>query len=198
MKPPYDPQKAHDYYEKHKHLKGRHPGAATAATLKRVGGTPVGKTGAPSAKQKKAAAQQRAVRLTQKLTSLNKALQEATEELRIKRAAAQRSRATAKKTAKKNSDGKTTAKERQQSKEYRKKHKAQLAAKAKKAKSGGGSTPKKHVKDMTIHELTTRVSKIKSLISEAKSQLKAANSLSHSLSVNETENHLIHDGVKGR
>jgi len=49
---------------------------------------------------------------------------------------------------------------------------------------------------MTISELTSRVSKIKSLISEAKSQLRAANSLSHSLSVN--ENHLVHDGTKGR
>jgi len=193
--PNYDPVKAHQYYEQHKHLKGRHA-KGTSTTLQRVGKTPVGGHKAPSAKQhgSKSEAQQRAVRLTAKLNSLNKALQEATEELRVKRAASQRSRATAKKTARKNSDGKTTAKERQQSKEYRQKHKAQIAAKAK--KSGGGSSTKKHVKDMTISELTSRVSKIKSLISEAKSQLRAANSLSHSLSAN--ENHLVHDGTKGR
>lgn len=195
MTGPYDAQKAHEYYELHKHLKGRHPG--TARTLTRTGGTRVRGKRPPSAAERQAAARARSVRLTKKLHSLNAALREATEALRKKRQAAQKSRATAKKTARKNSDGKTTAKERLKSKEYRQKHKAELASKAKKAGSSSkGKSPaaKKSVSSMSESELTHRISTIKSLITDAKRQLRAAHSLSHSIT--DTENHLTHDGVE--
>lgn len=201
--PNYDPKKAHDYYEAHKHLKGRRPSGGAAQVVRTAsghrvqGGTHPQATRVLSAKERQASARARTIRLTQKLQSLQDALKEATDELRVKRAALQRSRSSAKKTAKKNSDGKTTAKERAQSKSYREKHRAELKAKAKKAasKSGGSSSgsSKKKVADMTINELTDRVSKIRTAISSAKKQLRAANSLSHSQSVN--SNYLAHDGA---
>lgn len=194
MKPPYDPVKAHQYYELHKKLKGRRV-STPVTTTKRVG-TARPKASVQSSKHKQQAeARARSVRLTKKLHSLQTALKEATDALHKKRVAAQKSRATAKKTAKKNSDGKTTAKERQQAKEYRDKHKAEIAAKAKKKTS---SPAKKSVSSMTEKELTTRITNIRSLIASAKKQLKEANSLSHSQLVNDTDNHLSHDGTQGR
>ena len=189
--PKYDPQKAHDYYERHKHLKGRQPGAAEA-TLNRIGATRL----APKVSRKpissteaKARAQARVVRLTAKVHSLTKALQEAENALRAKR-----------KEAKQNSDGKSTAKEKQAAQKYRDTHKAQIAAKEKKdaAKSGGSSTSStssssssgpKSVSEMSESELTDRISKIKGAIADAKKQIQSANALAHSFSSSEFISH---------
>jgi len=199
MSAPYDPQKAHDYYEKHKQLKGRHPSGAKPAAGGRSGaGSPGGGSAHTAAEKRKAAARARTIRLTHKLHSLQVSLKEATEALAKKKQAASKSRATAKKTARKNSDGKTTAKERQQAKEYRQKHKSEIAAKAKKGGSSSGGGSHKKVSEMTQTELTTRITKIRSAISSAKKQIQQANSLSHSTFVDDTD-HLIHrDGAKGR
>jgi hypothetical protein len=193
--PRYDPQKAHDYYERHKHLKGRQPGAAEA-TLKRVGATRVSSAvnrKPVTASEAKSRAQARVVRLTAKVHSLTKALQEAEDALRAKR-----------KEAQQNSDGKTTAKERAASKKYRDTHKSQIAAKAKKdnSKSGGSSSSTsstssssssssgpKSVSEMSESELTDRISKIKGAIADAKKQIQSANALAHSFSSSEFISH---------
>lgn len=201
--PGYDPVKAHEYYMRTRKLKGRH-GSNVDSALQRVGNKRVqvssrsGKKPMTSAQQK--SSRERAVRLTEKLHKLQVALQEATKELRVKRQAEQRSRETQKKNEKKNSDGKTTAKEKAAAKKYRDTHKAEIKAKTNQSSSSGGSKKsssptKKSVQDMSISELTDRVSSIKSAISSAKQQLKEANSLSHSQFV-DTANHFIHDGIE--
>lgn len=203
--PGYDPVKAHEYYMRTRKLKGRRS-ASINTTLQRVGNTRVRPTTKPVKKaltpeQRKSSSRERAVRLTEKLHKLQAALQEATKEIRIKRQAEQRSRETQKKNEKKNSDGKTTAKERATAKKYRDTHKAEIKAREKKASSSSGgsksssSSTKKSVSDMSISELTDRISSIKSAISSAKKQLKEANSLSHSQFV-DNANQLIHDGIE--
>lgn len=186
-KPVYDPVKAHEYYLRTRQLKGRQP-AAVADTLKRVGAARVAKKTVVrkpvSQAEVKKRAQARVVRLTAKVHALTKALHEAEDALRAKR-----------KEAKQNSDGKTTAKERAAAKQYRDKHKSEIAAKEKKAadKSGGGSSSKpsgpKSVSEMSESELTDRISKIKGLITAAKKQIQSANALAHSFSSSEFISH---------
>lgn len=185
--PHYDPRKAHDYYERHKHLKGRQS-HNVENVMKTAGSTKVVKRKNPQMAKtvdSRKSAQMRVVRLVQKLHSLQNALKQAEEALANKR-----------KEAKQNSDGKTTVKERNASKKYRDTHKAQIAAKEKKSatstpssSSGGSSSGPKSVADMSESELTDRVSKIKGLISTAKKQIQAANSLAHSMSDSEFISH---------
>lgn len=179
--PRYDPSKAHDYYERHKHLKGRHPGAAEV--VKKVGNTtvrPTNKTNTAAQQRSQTAARARVVRLVTKLHSLQDALQEAETALRNKR-----------QETKKNSDGKTTVKERSASKKYRDTHKSEIASKEKKnsSSSGGSSSGSKGVSGMSESELSDRVSKIKGLISNAKQQIQAANAQATSLSHSEFITH---------
>lgn len=174
---PYDPKKAHQYYEEHKHLKGRQPGKSelnnsgghgTSRSVTRknpVMATMVGP---------KQNAQLRVVRLTQKISKLQDALKKAEAALLTKR-----------KTERQNSDGKTTAKEKQAAQKYRDTHKSQIAAKEKqKSSSGGGSSSSgsPSLSSMSTSELESRISRIKGLITDARQQLSAANSLAHSLS----------------
>lgn len=173
--PKYDPAKAHDYYERTKRLKGRQPGSAEE-TLKRVGTTTVAVTRKPiNANGAKSRAQARVVRLTTKLHSLQNALKEAEDALQNLR-----------KEAKKNSDGKTTTKEKLAAKKYRDTHKSEIKTKAKKvaAKTSGSTSPSapKSVSEMSESELTDRVSKIKTAVSNAKQQIQKANSIAHSFS----------------
>lgn len=171
--PGYDPKKAHDYYEKHKHLIGR-GGKQTEDLLKTAGSTGVRprRPGEAMAKMvsPKQSAQMRVVRLTEKVHKLQDALNEAENALRLKRQTA-----NAKPTAA------TKAKQKAASKKYRQTHKSQIAAAAKKAaaSSGGGNTP---VSQMSETDLVSRISKIKGAISNAKQQIQAANALAHSLS----------------
>jgi hypothetical protein len=124
----------------------------------------------------KTSAQQRVVRLTEKIGKLNDALKKAEEALQNKR-----------NEARQNSDGKTTAKERQDAKKYRDTHKSQLAAKRKKSSSSSSgssssSSGPKTLASMSESELVDRVDRIKGLITDAKRQLQSANSLAHSMS----------------
>lgn len=164
--PNYDPAKRRERYLRDRQLKGRKRGAASTP------GGSARRAGSPPSKAKR----ERIGRLTTKLASLTKALQEAQEALRNKQ-----------KAEKQSSDGKTTAKERQASKEYREKHKTEIASKRRKEatteKSGGtgggtgGGTKtssKKSVSSMSVSELEDRISKIKQTISDTKALLQKA------------------------
>ena len=186
-KPKYDPQKAHDYYERTKKLKGRKSGS----------GPPPGKSSGPprpaSGGEKKLtsageAARQRVIRLQAAVSKLQTALSEA-------RAALSKKRASAKKTAKENSDGKSSTSEKTASKKYRDKHKTEIANKRKQASpssgSGSSSSSTSSVSDMSVTELETRVINIQNALTDAKRQLSAAQQqlgqLAHSAITSEPE-----------
>lgn len=177
----YDPRKAHEYYLRTRQLKGRSPKQIEDLVKKTGSDRAVTRPKSQRANtaNAKTSSRMRVVRLTEKVAKLQNALKEAEDALRAKR-----------EEAKKNSDGKTTAKERADSKKYRDTHKSQLATKRKEktASTGSSSTSStsssapKSVSEMSESELVDRVSKIKGLISEAKKQIQSANSLAHSLS----------------
>jgi HK97 family phage prohead protease len=161
----YDPVKAHEYYERTKQLKGRKKGSFKGLKT----GAAVPKIPEPGfrkdIRESKASAETVA-RLKTKVDALSKALSEARQVLSEKRAAARE-------TEKDNSDGKSTEKEKQASKEYRDKNKAEIAAKRKSETSSESSGPGGY-SSMSIEDLTVRISNIQSTLSEAKRQLTEA------------------------
>jgi chromosome segregation ATPase len=185
----YDPAKAHAYYERVKQLKGRQPGKGEGVPK----GHPVGSSRPPpprpSLGKDTGAAQARVTRLRAAVSKLQSALSEAQSALHEKRANSKRSE---RKTEKKNSDGKSTAKEKQSSKEYRDKHKQELSSKRKHdTASGGGSSSSSKRSSMSVDELETRIRNIKSALADAKRQLSNANQqlgqLAHSDIVSEPQ-----------
>ena len=161
--PTYDPVKAHAYYEAHKQLKGR-----TKSTSSTTKSAPQSHNAAPAPKAspKMQAAQSRVGRLRSAVQKLQSALSEANAALAAKRQ-------TARETKKKNSDGKTTVKERQSAKNYRDKHQAEIKAKEKK-KPSSSSSSSNSVSDMSVQELTARIIKIRGALDDAKKQLATA------------------------
>jgi hypothetical protein len=168
---PYDKVKAHEYYIRTRHLKGRHRTAS-----QRVGGGKVPMAKIVSASQHQKIHKQtvaKLARLTLKLRSLQNALQEAEKALRDKEAQQNRP-----------AGQKTTAKQKQQAKQYRDTHKAQIKAKEKQSSGGSGgsssSSSTKPVSQMSVSELTDRVHRIKKLITSCTAQIKATNDTLHS------------------
>jgi hypothetical protein len=165
----YDPVKAHDYYEKHKHLKGRQRGSADQ---------PTGNRGAKSTTK---AAQK--AKLQASITNLTKKLQQLEELIKRKEAALKRDAKTnAKKerSAKEKNKPQTAAekaKAARDAKQYRKKHHTELKNKAKRAssKSGGSSSSKSTTKpkDMHIADLKALATKVRGQIAVAKQKLAA-------------------------
>jgi Tfp pilus assembly protein FimV len=163
----YDPKKAHDYYERHKHLKGRHHGSGQPSSS--------GKTGphnTAKAKQKH--------ELQAHITYLSKKLLELENLIQIKEAALKRSKATANANSKAKGNKPQTAAEKSKAKrdakKYRQKHHQQLKNKAKQAskKSGGGSSnAAKHPRKASISELKSLVTKVKGQLAVAKQKLAA-------------------------
>lgn len=114
------------------------------------------------------AASAKVSRLKSKVSSLQGALSEAM-------AALSEKRQSAAKDEKKDSDGKSTVKEKTSSKEYRDKHRGEIAAKRKKeSSSDSSSSSSKQVSDMSVDELKSRIIKIRGLLTEAKRQLSNA------------------------
>lgn len=173
----YDPVKAHDYYERTKKLKGRSKSGASTKSVKRSGVLAAQQT-----------AKARVGRLRGKIARLKTALSETEAELSKKRG-------NARKKAQANSDGKTTAQERQSSKQYRDKHKQELASKRKaKAGSSDGSSSSSQAPDlasMSVKELEARSIKIRAVLQEAQRQLSNANQqlgqLAHSAILSEPD-----------
>jgi len=124
----YDPQKAHDYYEAHKHLKGRPHGSKEDVRKGRGDGPGKGK---PDASHKISPSVQKKIdHLTARLHELQARLHELLANAR-------------KNGGHKKDDHKSAAdksKDARDAKKYREKHKTELAAKRKTAegKSGGG------------------------------------------------------------
>ena len=163
----YDPVKAHDYYERTKELKGRKAGRGEDAPKGRPAGVPPKPSPSPSHKDINKA-QARVSRLKSAVSKLQSSLAEA-------QAALAKKASNARKEEKKNSDNKTTAKERQASKEYRDKHKQELATKRKHEGASGGGGSSSSLSSMSVDDLRTRISNIKSTLAEAKRQLANAN-----------------------
>ena len=164
----YDPVKAHAYYERTKKLKGRKK-VSTITKSRRTSSKPKPLT---PAQLKMKAAKERVGRLQGKVNSIRKSLSEVQAELVQKRHDAVQAN-------KKNSDGKTTAKERAQSQAYRDKNQTKIAQKAKAtAKSGGTtstSTSKAKIDSRdSIRQLETKERALKGLLKEANRQLSVA------------------------
>lgn len=184
----YDPVKAHEYYERTKKLKGRKKGsgAQKSSGSKR-------KLSAQELKTQKAKA--RIGRLREKLNRLKDALSKTEAELSSRRQAA-------KKEEKKNSDGKTTAKERQDSKEYRDKHKQEIANDRKKESKESAPDPSgpKGLSDMSVEELDARITKLRATVKEAQRQLSNASQslgqLTHSALVSQSNVHGLYAQFK--
>jgi hypothetical protein len=132
----YDPKKAHDYYERHKHLKGRHHGSGQPPPSNRG----PGQQNSARAKQKH--------ELQAHITYLSKKLLELEKLIQIKEAALKRSKARRMPTRRPRATNRRPLlrklKAKRDAKKYRQKHHQQLKNKAKQAsaKSGGGSSKK--------------------------------------------------------
>src|SRR6478736_1094503 len=214
--PNYDPSERRARYLRERELKGRQKGSkppprtardAMAARDQKHGkagagenwnkGRPVAPKQPPGGKPPKgdrgfsapkdtpSQAKARVSRLQGKISTLQEAL---TKTL----AALAEARRNAAEEARKDSDGKTTVKERKDSKEYRDKHKEELkdkrdkTEKSKSSSSSSGSSSSSSGSDNkpTVDELQARVSKIRGAITSAKKQLSdaraAAGQLAHS------------------
>jgi len=189
----YDPDKRRERYLRERELKGRKAvvkssGGSTSAGTK---SNNIGRGVAPAVKPppkppNPAEARARISRLTAKVSALQSSLTEAM-------AALAESRRSAAKTEKENSDGKSTASEKQASQEYRDKNKEKIKekdrAEAKKESSSSSSgssssSSSTSVSDMSESDLQSRVNRIRGLLTSAKKQLadakKAAGSVAHS------------------
>jgi hypothetical protein len=166
----YDPVKAHEYYEKHKHLKGRRKGSGQQPRRVR------GQHNSAKAKQKQ--------ELQANITGLQKKLNELEKLIQIKEAALKRSQSSAKSNANKNAKAKGNkktaaekAKAARDAKKYRHKHRQSLKTKAKQAstKSGGGSSKKvaANPKKASIAELKSLATKVRGQLAVAKQKLAA-------------------------
>jgi hypothetical protein len=168
----YDPVKAHEYYERTKKLKGRQGGRGPEERKGRARGGK-SKSNRPTFSKDTQGTSAKVVRLKAKVSKLQSALSEA-------QAALSKKRQAAGKEEKKRSDGKSTAKEKRASKEWRDKHKSEIASKSKKEGSSGGGSSKKSsgtsVSSLGVKELEARIGKIKSALAEAKRQLSNATS----------------------
>lgn len=141
----YDPVKAHDYYERTKHLQGRKPGA---------GRQPQGR---PKAAQAQKNAQQKVAEIRAKLDRLRALLRE-------KEASERKSKAPEHKNASQK------AADAQKDKEYYDKHKQEIKNnRTQAAKSGGGGG--KTAADMSADELR---SAIRNTVTQLKKAIAAA------------------------
>lgn len=179
----YDPEARRRRYLENRKLKGRLK-SSNISKAKRVPTTPkVGSKPPGKKKDSPAEAKARVARLENKVSTLQGALTETLVKLSEKRQ-------NERKTEKENSDGRTTAKERQSAKEYRDRNKSKIAS-ARKSSSGGSSSSssasKKSVDAMSVDELQDRVAKIRGAIQSAKKQLSEARRASGS--------HLSHSAI---
>jgi hypothetical protein len=171
----YDPQKAHDYYERHKHLKGRKKGS-DVPTTGAVGRRNVSRHSGRRAQQKK--------ELAAVIQTLEGKLRKLEDLIRKKEHAAasenRKGKAKKERAAKEKNKPKSAAEKAKAAREnekYRKKHKQSLKTKAKtsgKSGSGGGSSKgKTDVSKASVTELKSLATKVKGQIAIAKKKLAA-------------------------
>lgn len=172
--PGYDPAKAHQYYEEHKHLKGRKKGSAPPPTSVNLKSPSSAKT------KQKIALQNSVMNLEAKLGKLEQLIKQ-------KEAILKRDQAQAKVKARKPKDKPATAADKakaaRENKKYRQQHHQQLKVKAKQAsnKPGGGSNSggaksgaaSQKPSDMSIANLKALATKVKGQLAVAKQKLAA-------------------------
>lgn len=186
--PMYNPAKAHEYYERHKHLKGRRKGSAQRPSTR--------PRAAVALKGRKKAQRPRPVRthespakarqrkeLHDRIESLSKKLQKLEALIRKKEHAAKsedrKGKAKKERAAKEHAKPKSAAekaKATRENKKFRDKHKQELKTKAKKAdasKSGGSSKKKMLTAKSPVSELKVLATKVKGQIAVAKQKLAA-------------------------
>lgn len=154
---PYDPQKAHEYYLRTRQLKGRKKGSTY--TVKTEGGGTVHLTEKQLVEQK-AYAEKRVSEIKTRLNELSSHLRKMMADARHSQAKSQRKPTVADKS-----------KAARESKQYRAKHKQQLATKRKVASS---RSPAKHTpKKNTVAELEHKITLIKSNLQKAVAKQRA-------------------------
>lgn len=196
--PDYDPVKRREYYLRTRELKGDRVATYASTTSKKTTSSqgtsstpPKSRDSGPSSDKSQPSSEQRAAavekvnRLKGKVKTLEGALTKANAALVIKRRNARRDE-------KKDSDGKTTAKEKQDAKEYREKNRAKLRQKEKDRREKGSKSSSSgpvRVADMSVDQLETRVTNIKIALVSARKQLADASTrlgqMAHSALVSE-------------
>lgn len=168
--PGYDPKKAHDYYEQHKHLTGRKKGKIKPEPL----------PGSHKIKLSAAKVKQR-VELQARIQTLEKRLQELQDLIRKKEheeASDDRKSKAKKERAAKDKDKPKTAAEKskaaRENEKYRDKHKQEIKSKESSGKSGGESAKTKSKSSSeTVSDLKALATKVKGQIAVAKQKLAA-------------------------
>ena len=175
----YDAVKAHEYYERHKKLKGRRRGSRDRpAGRDRRGAQPSGFARANQRRHEGAKHKQRR-ELAARIHSLEgklKKLEAKIREMEHKEAREDRKGKAKKERAAKERDKPKSAAEKakasRESEKYRKKHKQELKTKEASKKSGGGSSSDK--KKKKSGSSTTKVSQLKTLATKVKGQIAVA------------------------
>jgi hypothetical protein len=178
----YNPAKAHEYYERHKHLKGRRKGRSTVTPVK---GAPKRRNPQPRQPVRKAhkggARAKQRKELRARIQSLSKKLQQLEELIHKKERAAKsedrKGKAKKERAAKEKDKPKSAAekaKAARENKQFRDKHKQELKTKAKKdATKSGGSSKKPTSKKSSLSDLKVLAKKVKGQIAVAKHKLAA-------------------------
>jgi hypothetical protein len=166
----YDPFRAHQYYEQHKHLKGRKKGQGHVTSARRNTARHPNRNSARH--KQKIHLQNRVDNLQEKLGELEKLIQK-------KEAILRKDQVRAKGKAHKKKDTPKTAAQKakaaRENKKYRQKHHSQLKAKGKQAGKGGGhkSGTGQKTSQKSIAELKALATKVRGQIAVAKQKLAA-------------------------
>lgn len=160
---PYDPVKAHEYYMRTRHLKGRK--AASSYTVKLASG----KTVKLSEKQ---LVEQRAL-IAKRVNDIKNRLTELNHKLVVMMSEAKKKKNAAKREASKKPTAADKSKAAKESKQYRDTHKAEIAADAKKASRQASGSASKQESTKKSKE-TDPVAALEHQISQVKGRLVAA------------------------
>lgn len=168
----YDPVKAHEYYERHKQLKGRNKGSARRTLKPRTTRAPASSAKARQRKELSASIQSLSKKLQQLEALIRKKEHEAKSEDRKGKAKKERSA----KEKDKPKSAAEKAKAARDNKQFRDKHKQELKTKAKKdsGKSVGSSKkPTSRISKSSAADLKVLATKVKGQIAVAKQKLAA-------------------------
>jgi hypothetical protein len=163
---PYDPVKAHKYYEEHKHLKGRKGGVGELPAKSSSGGLPkpVAKKPNPAARAaERQAAVARVNSIKAKLTELNGRLKRALEK-------------AGSSGGKKHETAADKSQAARDSKKYRDTHKQELKNKARRSSDDKKSSRKpSDDNDAVVESLKAQISEVKGRLTAAVEKLRSLN-----------------------
>jgi hypothetical protein len=150
-KTPYDPKKAHDYYMRTRHLKGRKKGSSYTVTKNNHTYTLT----AHQLEEQKAYAAMRVSKITARLNELRSKLQERMREAQKKKVSVDKKPTAADKS-----------KEKRQAKQYRQSHRQELSNKAKTRRVTHPKTKTTTHKD-PVAELERKITEVKNRLEAA-------------------------------